>query len=99
MAGSGLALTPWRDVAARHAVESRALAEAVPAAFEARGLGPARVRERLPVALLGVNAPGIALECATLTSAETSRALARPRACARSRSAIAEGVQVWERHE
>jgi len=61
-------LLPWRDVGSRHAVESRALTEAVLSALELRGLGPTRLRERLPVDLLGVNAPGLLLECATLTS-------------------------------
>ena len=59
---------PWRDVATRHAVPARALAEAVRAALELDGLGPVRVRERLALPLLGVNAPGLVLECATLTS-------------------------------
>ena len=89
----------WRDVAARHAVESRALADAVTAAFEERGLGPARVRERLPVPLLGVNAPGILLECATLTSAEDLARVSAPEGLRALASAIADGVLAWGRHE
>ena len=96
---SGILLMRWRDVAARHAVESRALADAVTAAFEERGLGPARVRERLPVPLLGVNAPGILLECATLTSAEDLARVSAPEGLRALASAIADGVLAWGRHE
>src|SRR2546428_5869539 len=69
-AGSGslLMVLPWRDVATRHAVRSRELAEAMLTAFELEGLGPARLREVLPYALLGVDAPGLVVECAVLTS-------------------------------
>jgi N-acetylmuramoyl-L-alanine amidase len=95
----GIVMTTWRDVAVRHAVESRALADAITAAFEARGLGPARVRERLPVPLLGVNAPGIALECATLTSAADLARVSAPDGLRELAVAIADGVQAWGRHE
>jgi N-acetylmuramoyl-L-alanine amidase len=96
-AAGGLSLTPWRDVALRHAVASRALADDVSASLAARGLGPVRVRERLPVALLGVQAPGVSLECATLTSADD---LARVRSADGLRalaSAVADGVLAWGR--
>jgi N-acetylmuramoyl-L-alanine amidase len=96
---SGIALTTWRDVAARHAVESRALADAVTAALESRGLGPARVRERLPVPLLGVNAPGLSLECATLTSADDLARVSSADGMRALATAIADGVQAWGRHE
>jgi N-acetylmuramoyl-L-alanine amidase len=92
-------MTRWRDVAAGYAVESRALADAVAAALEARGQGPARVRERLPVPLLGVDAPGITLECATLTSAEDLARVSTPEGLRALAAAIADGVQAWGRHE
>jgi len=62
-----------RDVALRHAVPSRALAEVLRARLELAGQGPVRIRERLPVPLLGVNAPGVVLELATLTSQAVRR--------------------------
>jgi N-acetylmuramoyl-L-alanine amidase len=95
----GIPLMRWRDVAVRHAVESRSLADAVTAALEVRGLGPARVRERLPVPLLGVNAPGIVLECATLTSAADLARVSGPDGLHALALAIADGVQAWGRHE
>jgi len=96
---NGLGLTPWRDVAGRHAVESHALAEAVTAAIEARGLGPARVRERMPVPLLGVNAPGLSLECATLTSPEDLARVGSAEGLRALAVAVAEGVVEFARHE
>ena len=86
------ALTPWRDVATRHAADSRALADAIAGALETRGLGPARVRERLPVALLGVNAIGVALECATLTSRADRARVQTPEGLRDLATAIADGV-------
>lgn len=94
-----LAMTPWRDVALRHAVESRALGEAVTLALEARGLGPARVREKLTRALLGVNAPGLTLECATLTSPEDRARVTSPEGLRDLASAIAEGLFAYQRHD
>jgi N-acetylmuramoyl-L-alanine amidase len=92
-------LTPWRDVALRHAVESRALGEAVTASLEQHGLGPARVRERLTRALLGVNAPGLSLECATLTSLADRARVSAPEGLRDLASAIAEGLFAYQRHE
>jgi len=62
------AFLPWREVAFRHAERSRALAEAVRSAFVLRDQGPVRVREVLAGPLVGVDAPGLMLDCATLTS-------------------------------
>ena len=59
---------PWREVALRHAERSRALAEAVRSALVLRDQGPVRVREVLAGPLVGVDAPGLMLDCATLTS-------------------------------
>lgn len=89
----------WRDAGLRHAVPSRALADDVLAAIEFRGLGPTRLRERLPFTLLGVNAPGLLLECATLTSAADRERLAAPRALSDLAAAIAAGVETWQRNE
>lgn len=94
-----VALAPWRDVALDRAVESRGLAESVTGMLERRGFGPTSVRERLPLALLGVQSPGILLECGTLSNPdERARLLARdglrPLAVA-----IAEGVLAWQRNE
>ena len=94
-----LALTPWRDVAVQHAVASRTLAEALSGALENHGFGPARVRERLPVALLGVNAPGILVECSTLTSPDDLTKLLRPAGLRVLATAIADGVAAYQRDE
>ncbi len=96
---SPLSLLPWRDVALQHAVESRSLGEAVTAALEQRGLGPARVRERLTEALLGVNAPGLTLECATLTSPEDRARVTSPEGLRDLAAAIAEGLFAYQRHD
>ena len=94
-----LSLLPWRDVALRHAVESRSLADAVLSALELRGQGPTRFRERLGVPLLGVNAPGLVLECATLTSPADRARVQQPAGLRELAATIAEGVQAWQRNE
>jgi len=94
-----LSLTTWRDVAVQHAVASRTLAEAMAGALESQGFGPARVRERLPVALLGVNAPGVSIECATLTSPDDLAKLLRPGGLRVLAAAIARGVAAYQRDE
>ena len=82
-----------------HAVQSRSLAEAVLSAIELRGLGPTRLRERLPVSLLGVNAPGILLECGTLTSREDRERVTNPEGMRQLAMTIAEGVAAYRRNE
>ncbi len=94
-----LSLTAWRDVAVEHAVASRTLSEALGSALEQRGFGPVRVRERLPVALLGVNAPGVLVECSTLSSPEDLAKLLRPGGLRVLAVAIAEGVAGYQRDE
>jgi N-acetylmuramoyl-L-alanine amidase len=93
-----LVLLPWRDVASRHAVESRALAEAVLSALELRGQGPTRLRERLPFNLLGVNAPGLLLECATLTSTQDRERVLQRQGLRELAVSIAEGVEAYQRN-
>ena len=87
----------WRDVALRHAGASRACAASLVARLQAEGLGPARVRERLPCALVGVDAPGLVLECATLTAGADRARLAQGDGLPRLARAIAEGVATWSR--
>jgi len=96
---SRLSLLPWREVATLHAVQSRALAEAVLSAIELRGLGPTRLRERLPYPFLGVNAPGILLECGTLTSPGDRERLLDPAGLRQLAATIAEGVAAYRRNE
>lgn len=92
-------LLPWRDVGLRHAVQSRALAETILSALELRGQGPTRLRERLTTPLLGINAPGLVLECAALT-ASADRERVRQEVGLRDLAAsLAEGVQAWQRNE
>ncbi len=90
-------LLPWREVALRHAVRSRAVAEAVLGSLELAGNGPTRLHEVLPYPLLGVNAPGVLLECATLTAPADRARLAGPRGLQDLASAIADGLATWER--
>jgi N-acetylmuramoyl-L-alanine amidase len=96
---NAITLLPWRDVAVRHAVESRVLAEALLTSLELRGLGPTRLRERLPYPLLGVNAPGILLECATLTAAEDRRRAGAPQGLDELARAITDGLEAYQRNE
>ena len=98
-AASRLVLLPWRDVAVRHAVQSRALAEAMLSSLELRGLGPTRLREQLPHDLLGVNAPGILLECATLTSAADRERVTQEAGLDQLATALAEGVAAYQRND
>ncbi len=92
-------LLPWRDVASRHGVQSRALAEAVLSALELGGEGPTRLRERLTIPMLGVNAPGILLECATLTDASDRDRVTQDAGLAALADAIAQGVVAYQRNE
>jgi N-acetylmuramoyl-L-alanine amidase len=94
-----VAVLPWREVATRHAVRSRELAEAVLSALELRGMGPARLRELLPYPLLGVNAPGLMLECATLTSAADRTRITDPQGLANMARAISAGLDAYRRAE
>jgi len=98
--GAGaIVLLPWRDVAARHAVASRALAEAVLTAFELHGLGPTRLRERLAHPEIGVNAPSLLLECATLTSERDRARLGANDALEALAGAITDGLEAYQRNE
>lgn len=90
---------PWRDVATRHAVPARALAEAMRSALELGGQGPVQVRERLMAPLLGVNAPGLVLECATLTSAGDRARVAGDDGLRALAAAIADGVVAYQRNQ
>ncbi|MBK7369514.1 MAG: N-acetylmuramoyl-L-alanine amidase [Candidatus Eisenbacteria bacterium] len=96
-AASGL--TPWRDVATRHAPQARALAEALATSLENAAQGPARVRERLTQPLLGVNAPGVTLECATLTNAADRARVTTGAGLQALAVAITDGLLAWQRHE
>jgi N-acetylmuramoyl-L-alanine amidase len=92
-------LLPWRDVALRHAVESRSLAEALLSALELRGQGPTRLRERLAAPLLGINAPCLVLECASLTSPADRERVRSEGGLADLAATLADGVHAWQRHE
>ena len=94
-----LELVPWREAATSHAVDSRDLAGDLAAALEREGFGPMGVRERLPMALVGVTAPGVLLECGTLSDpAERGRLLA-PNGLRLLAAAIADGLIAWQRGE
>ena len=99
MGAGSIALLSWRDVAARHAVASRSLAEAVLTAFELHGLGPTRLREHLSYTGIGVNAPALLLECATLTSERDRARLRDPAALAELASAITDGLEAYQCNE
>jgi N-acetylmuramoyl-L-alanine amidase len=67
--------------------------------LDLRDMGPVRLRELLPVHLLGVNAPGVSLECATLTSDADRARVTRPGGLEALAAAIADGVAAWQRNE
>jgi len=92
-----LELLPWRDAALPRAVESRGLAESVTSALERDGFGPTSVRERLPFALLGVQSPGVLLECGSLTDPNEMSRLLSPGGLKKLATAIADGVLAWQR--
>ncbi len=94
-----VALLPWRDVALERAVESRGLAESVISALERAGFGPANLRERLPIALVGVQSPGLLLECGTLSNPEERARLLAPGGLKSLATAIADGMLAWQRNE
>ncbi len=96
---SELGILPWREVSTRHAVPSRELSERILASLELQGLGPTRLREVLPQTLLGVNAPGLMLECGMLTSPADRERITRPEALSRLAAAIASGIVAYERRE
>jgi N-acetylmuramoyl-L-alanine amidase len=90
-----LVLLPWREVALRRAVLSRAAAEAILGALDTAGAGPVRLRERLMVPLLGVDAAGLMLDCATLSAVPDQIRVEDPRGLKELAAAIAEGVARW----
>ena len=90
-------LMPWRDVAYERAVESRGLAEAVTTALERAGFGPGTVRERLPLPLVGVAAPGVLLECGSLANPEERARLQSPVGMRDLARAIADGLLAWQK--
>lgn len=97
--GAGMVeLRPWREVAVGRAVESRGLAEQVTHAIERAGHGPAEVHERLPVALLGVQSPGVLIECGQLSNPEARARLFGRDGLRALAVAIAEGVAAWQRN-
>jgi len=97
--GGAIPVLPWRDVATRHAVRSRELADDILSALELRGQGPTRLREILPATLLGVNAPGLMLECATLTSEADRARVTEPQGLAELAATIADGIEAFRRSE
>jgi N-acetylmuramoyl-L-alanine amidase len=92
-------MLPWREVSQRHAVRSRALAEAVLGALELHGDGPTRLRERLTYPLLGVDAPALMLDCATLTSAIDRARLTGSGHLRDLAAAVADGIVAYDRKE
>jgi N-acetylmuramoyl-L-alanine amidase len=89
----------WRDVAERHAVQSRALAEAMRSTLELHGVGPVRLREILPVPLIGVDATALMIECALLTSSADRQRVGDAAGLARLAALLADGIVAWERSE
>ena len=94
-----IALLPWRDAAVERAVESRGLAECLTAALERRGFGPTSVRERLPLPLVGVQTPGVLLDCGTLSNPEERARLMSPGGLKALAAAITDGLLAWQRNE
>ncbi len=94
-----LVLLPWREAAVDRAVESRGLAESLTSSLERRGFGPSSVRERLPLALVGVQTPGVLLDCGTLTNPDERARLLSPDGLKALAAAIADGLLAWQRNE
>jgi N-acetylmuramoyl-L-alanine amidase len=94
-----LPLIPWRAAALPHAARSRALAEEVRSAFVLRDLGQVRVREVMTEPLEGVDAPGIMLECGTLTSPADAERLRRPDGLRAIAATLADAVAAWRRSQ
>ena len=76
----------------------RELSEDLLSALELRAQGPARLREILPYPLLGVNAPGLLLECATLTSDVDRRRILEPRGLSDLAATLADGISAYQRN-
>ena len=93
-----IALVAWRDVARRHAARSRALAEAVRSALVLHDRGPVRVREAIAGPLMGVDAPGIMLDCATLTSPGDLDRLQTPEDLRALAVTLAEAIAAYRRN-
>lgn len=91
-----LDVLPWRDAATRYAVASRVLAERLLAAIDLRAPGPARLRDVLPYPLLGVDAPGILLECATLTSSVDRARVTSEAGLGELAAAIVDGIEAFQ---
>lgn len=87
---------PWRDAALRHAVESRALAERILGAIDLRLPGPTRLREMMPCPMLGVDAPGLLLECAMLTSEADRARITSARGLSELATAIVDGIEAFQ---
>jgi N-acetylmuramoyl-L-alanine amidase len=92
-------MRPWRNVPFTHAVQSRALAEALLSALELRGQGPTRLRETLPYPQVGVDAPGVMLECATLTWPVDRKRIMRTDGLRIIASTLADGIEAYRRNE
>jgi len=85
-------------VARRHAARSRALAEAVRSALVLHDRGPVRVREAIAGPLMGVDAPGIMLDCATLTSPGDLDRLQTPEDLRALAVTLAEAIAAYRRN-
>jgi N-acetylmuramoyl-L-alanine amidase len=94
-ASTPVVVLAWRDAATRHAVRSRELAEFLRGALELSGQGPARIRERLAHPLLGVNAPALLLEVATLTSRADRERVTSPEGLPALAAALAAGIDAY----
>ncbi|MEY4375318.1 MAG: hypothetical protein RL760_1485 [Candidatus Eisenbacteria bacterium] len=92
-----VAVRPWRDAGLDRASESRQLADAVAAALDRHGYGPARVRERMPFPLLGMQSPGLMIACGNLARAEDRARFTAPGGLDALADALAEGVVAWSR--
>jgi N-acetylmuramoyl-L-alanine amidase len=55
------------------------------------------LREHLPYGLVGVNAPGVLLECGTLTSPQDRQRVSSAAGLRELASAIAAGLQSYQR--
>ena len=57
------------------------------------------MRERLPFDLLGVNAPGLLIECATLTSPQDRERVTQEEGLRELAVTLADGIEAYQRNQ
>ena len=90
-------LRPWERAAGAFADRASALADSLAAAFDRAELGPAHVRERLALGLVGVNAPSVLLQVGSLSAPAERARLASASGLDSIAVAVTDGLRAWGR--